>query len=325
MAIINGNDASNQLNGTNLADQIFGRGGADALEGLDGDDLLEGGAGADKLFGSGGLDLASYKSSPARVSVDLEQHNAFGGHAQGDQLLSIEGAIGSAYGDSFFANDERNVFRGEGGSDTFFDYGGDDLLFGGGGNDEFIAGAGADELRGGSGIDIAYYDDSEQSVLIDLAAGTGFGGIAEGDRLFSIENVAGSDLGDLLAGNGGTNVLTGDYGADNLVGRGGADKFDYNDTGDSYPQAGADFISDFSRVQGDKIDLSTIDARVHTTGNQAFTFIGQGQFTGEGQLRFYQQNSDTFIEANTDNSVTGAEMVIVLGPPVTLQGGDFVL
>ena len=29
MAIINGNDASDQLNGTNLADQIFGRGGDD--------------------------------------------------------------------------------------------------------------------------------------------------------------------------------------------------------------------------------------------------------------------------------------------------------
>ena len=38
MAIINGDNASNQLNGTNLADRIFGLGGNDILIGFDGDD-----------------------------------------------------------------------------------------------------------------------------------------------------------------------------------------------------------------------------------------------------------------------------------------------
>ena len=63
----------------------------------------------------------------------------------------------------------------------------------------------------------------------------------------------------------------------------------------------------------------------HATGNQAFKFIDQGQFTGEGQLRFFQQNGDTIIEANTDNSVPGADMVIVCDTLMTPKGLDFFL
>jgi len=60
-------------------------------------------------------------------------------------------------------------------------------------------------------------------------------------------------------------------------------------------------------------------------GDQAFQFIGQGQFTGAGQFRFYQQNGDTVIEANTTETHAGAEMRIVLDPLLTLQAGDFLL
>ena len=97
MAIINGNDASNQLNGTNLADQIFGRGGNDALEGLDGNDLLEGGAGIDDQYGGNGFDYASYRSSGAGVGVLLDLGYGLGGDAEGDGLYDIEGVIGSGY------------------------------------------------------------------------------------------------------------------------------------------------------------------------------------------------------------------------------------
>ena len=58
-------------------------------------------------------------------------------------------------------------------------------------------------------------------------------------------------------------------------------------------------------------------------GNQAFTFIGQGQFTGAGQLRFFQQNGDTVIQANLTHATPGPEFGIVLGSLVTLQCRDF--
>ncbi len=103
MAIItgtNGNDSgAKTLNGTSLADQIFGLGGNDILIGFGGDDILEGGAGADDLFGSPGFDTASYQRSPTGVEVSLRDFAAEYGHAEGDQLFSIEGLRGSAFAD----------------------------------------------------------------------------------------------------------------------------------------------------------------------------------------------------------------------------------
>ena len=61
------------------------------------------------------------------------------------------------------------------------------------------------------------------------------------------------------------------------------------------------------------------------SGDPAFLFVGQAQFTGAGQVRFFQQGGDTVVEANTDDSAPGAELRIVLDPLVNLQTTDFVL
>jgi Ca2+-binding RTX toxin-like protein len=47
-----------------------------------------------------------------------------------------------------------------------------------------------------------------------------------------------------------------------------------------------DVITDFNSAQGDKIDLTKFDANLLTAGFNGFTFIGAGDFTGAGQLRF---------------------------------------
>jgi hypothetical protein len=44
-----------------------------------------------------------------------------------------------------------------------------------------------------------------------------------------------------------------------------------------------DTIVDFQN--GDRIDLSAIDANSGAGGNQQFTFIGSGAFSGAGQVR----------------------------------------
>ena len=82
---------------------------------------------------------------------------------------------------------------------------------------------------------------------------------------------------------------------------------------------------DFTRAQGDKIDLADVDARVSVPGNQTFDFIGQAQFSAEGQVRSYQKGGDTFIEVNTDNGAPGADMVIVLDTAMVMRTGDFLL
>jgi Ca2+-binding RTX toxin-like protein len=342
MAIVTGTSGDdkepNELEGTDLADEIYGLAGDDTLIGFDGDDLLAGGTGADELFGSGGLDLASYRGSPAGVEFLLYGDGTgfvAGGDAMGDELFSVEGAIGSSFADRLYGDEQRNVFRGEGGADDLSGAGGNDRLEGGGGNNYLDGGAGNDELRGGDGIDTAdfYYFDkmfggemiAGPGVVADLVAGTASGGDPLGsDSLAGIENLRGTFYNDRLLGNAGANRLDGEVGADELVGRGGADRFVYEGRYDSTPAA-PDLIRDFSRSQGDRIDLRGVDANQQPEdGDQAFAFIGQRQFTGEGQVRFFQQDGDTFVQANTDGT-SGAEMTIRVDPLVSLQATDFLL
>jgi Ca2+-binding RTX toxin-like protein len=342
MAIITGTNGDDkypdgvELKGTSLADQIYGLAGHDELVGFAGDDLLEGGAGADVLWGTDGFDLASYRGSDQGVTVDLPFSYATGGHATGDQLHEIEGAIGSSFADRLYGNEQRNVFRGEGGADSLGGFGGNDRLEGSSGNDMLNGGAGNDELLGGDGNDTADFFYGEKivrgasiagtGVVADLAAGTATGGDLVGsDRLAGIENLHGSLYNDRLLGNAGANRLIGDEGADELVGRGGADRFVYVRTDDSTPAA-PDLIRDFSHSQGDRIDLRGVDANARPEDrDQAFQFVGQKQFTAVGQVRWFQQDGATFVQANTSEATAGPELTIRIDPLVSLQETDFLL
>jgi Ca2+-binding RTX toxin-like protein len=96
------------------------------------------------------------------------------------------------------------------------------------GHDVLKGFGGADRLDGGAGMDAAFYADSAEGVGVNLATGHGFGGSAEGDRLFNIESIYGSLFNDSLIGNNGINNLYGLDGADYVD---GGDGFDYLDGG----------------------------------------------------------------------------------------------
>ncbi|WP_376094530.1 beta strand repeat-containing protein [Roseomonas sp. CCTCC AB2023176] len=202
---LTGTDADNELVGRDGDDSISGGLGADTLRGDGGNDTLEGGAGADSLDGGDGNDIVSYAGATARVEAGLGG-GFTSGDADGDVLVSVEGLIGSAFGD-----------RLEGGS-------GAETLDGGAGDDVLFGSAGADTLIGGAGTDLAFYNQGGAvAITVDLAAGTGRGGIAEGDVLSGIENVITGGGDDRLTGNAADNFLNGEGGADTLVGGAGAD------------------------------------------------------------------------------------------------------
>jgi Ca2+-binding RTX toxin-like protein len=345
-----------ELKGTNLADQMYGLAGDDELVGFDGDDLLDGGPGADVLWGGYGLDLASYQASPVGVQVNLGIPSAGGGDAAGDTLHEIEGVVGSAFADDLYGNDGANVLRGGGGDDVVNGHWSDDALFGeagddrlggsagvdrldgGLGDDRLDGGEGDDLLEGGAGVDTASFQstllhnrpgvaaDLASGMATDLTSGTPAGAAPVGhDRLSGIENLEGTRYADRLAGDGGANALKGAQGADVLEGRGGADRFVYGQNNDSYqrydsPPGAPDRILDFSSKQGDRIDLSAIDA-----DGRAFQFIGQDAFTAAGQVRFFKAAGDTIVEVNTFDATAGAEMRIEIDPVVNFQATDFVL
>ncbi|MGL4963139.1 MAG: beta strand repeat-containing protein [Inquilinus sp.] len=307
------------LTGSNLGnDTLLGNAGANILSGWGGGDVLRGGAGADRLDGGAGTDAASYYTSAAGVTVDLAAGSGTGGDAQGDILIGIENLTGSN-----LAND---TLIGNAGANTLAGWGGSDVLRGG---------AGADALDGGAGTDTASYYTSGTGILVSLASGLGSGGEAQGDTLTGIENVSGSQGGDSLYGNTGANVLQGWNGNDILVGRAGqdtltggagADRFVYVATAESVVGANADRITDFSHAQGDRIELSGIDANTGVAGDQAFTFIGSGLFTGvAGQLRAVNSSPGVVTIAGDVNGDGASDFHIQLTGTLVLVAGDFVL
>ncbi|MDA1090850.1 MAG: FecR domain-containing protein, partial [Proteobacteria bacterium] len=120
-------------------------------------------------------------------------------------------------------NTTGQTIDGGAGDDVINARAGDDVVLGGAGNDVLIGGAGADVLDGGADFDIASYADALQGVMVDLAAGTGTGGDAEGDTLINIEGVIGSSFDDTLIGDAGDNLLIGGAGSDIIIGGEGTD------------------------------------------------------------------------------------------------------
>jgi Ca2+-binding RTX toxin-like protein len=98
------------------------------------------------------------------------------------------------------------------------------------------------------------------------------------------DSLSGSEVGDAMHGGTGNDFLTGRGGSDTLYGDSGADRFVFG----HHEDANGDHIIDFSRAEGDRIDLSEMDANTLTpdwVGGANDAFIVVDGFTGvAGQL-----------------------------------------
>ncbi|MGF6229500.1 Ca2+-binding RTX toxin-like protein [Inquilinus ginsengisoli] len=252
---------------------------------------------------------------------------------------------GRAGDDEVHAGGGQDALFGDEGSDVLVGAAGHDALDGGIGDDVLDGGAGADRFVGGAGEDTISYFGSSVAVTVNLAIRTASGGDAQGDSFGAdIENLDGGSGNDMLTGSavanelfggkgadklfgeGGDDVLFGGNGADTLGGGAGADRFVYAGVVQSAVGANADRITDFSHVQGDRIDLVAIDASTTVAGNQAFSFIGTGLYTGvAGQLRFAFTSPGVTTIAGDVNGDKVSDFHIVLTGSIVPQSGDFVL
>lgn len=93
---------------------------------------------------------------------------------------------------------------------------------------------------------------------------------------------------DILIGGNGPDRLTGGASQDRKTGNLGPDTFAFLKISDS-PKgiSRRDIITDFNKLQGDRIDLSSIDANSRKGGNQSFRFVGKRALSGiAGELRY---------------------------------------
>jgi Ca2+-binding RTX toxin-like protein len=120
---------------------------------------------------------------------------------------------------------------------------------------------------------------SETNGKLSVLSGAGNDTLAGGAKGDFFNGGAGDDQ---LFGLGGNDTLIGGAGVDQLRGGEGKDSFRFENVLESGVGA-SDSIADFQN--GDKIDLSAIDANSGSGGDQAFTFIGSAAFTAAGQVR----------------------------------------
>ncbi|TGD98899.1 calcium-binding protein, partial [Methylobacterium nonmethylotrophicum] len=212
---LQGDGGVNQLFGQAGDDLLFGLAGKDSLSGGDGNDSLWGGLDGDGLDGGAGFDFARYDDAASGVTAVLSNATLNTGEAAGDTYTSIEGLVGSGFGDNL---------QGDAGANQIYGLSGDDNLWGG---------EGADSLDGGAGFDLARYDYAASAVTAVLYNAAFNTGEAAGDSYANIEGLVGSAFGDNLQGDAGVNQLFGQAGDDQLFGLAGADSLSGGDGSDN--------------------------------------------------------------------------------------------
>jgi|GEM_PF-677591 len=149
-----------------------------------------------------------------------------------------------------------------------------------------------------------------------------------------LEGLAGKDVligkagNDTLNGGDDDDSLTGDAGFDVLIGGKGADVFIFTNIKDALvSRSGIDVITDFNSKEGDKIDLSKIDADATKSRDQAFSkpTVGEkfsGIFVNIGDLFFETSTEILYGNVNKDGA---ADFAIQLNGVTSLAAGDVVL
>ena len=303
---LRGSRFSDHLTGNRAANYIVSGDGDDTVAGGGGDDVLTVGFGRDIVDGGRGNDTVSYDqrafdpSSELGVWVSLRAGTShFLSHPRiVDTLRSIENVETASYNDHIEGDGHANHLDAGNGDDFIAGGGGNDTVDGGNDNDVLEGNAGSDYVDGGNGDDVVY------------ASG----------RIDTRESVHSHDV---LEGGNGNDILVAGRGYDEMRGDLDADTFRYRSIADASGRV--DHITDFDQLDGDRIDLSQIDANATTAANDAFVFRGTAaSFTHPGEITYHVRGDTTYISLNTDSDAR-PEAVIALDWAYHLTAHDFIL
>ncbi|WP_137154079.1 calcium-binding protein [Rhizobium sp. FKL33] len=323
----NGRDDVKQNSG-NLYDEIYTYGGNDSIHLKANNTYVEAGAGNDYVHSTieWGNDVYLGDGNDTYVGI------GFSGDS--DQYDRVWGGNGA---DTIRISTWASDYYGDAGNDTFSSIGFYNLISGGSGTDT------VDYSRQNDDPDLA-----GAGIKVDLSQEYATSGDGTEEVLYSIENVKGTNYKDTLIGDSGANSLWGQNGSDilkgldgndklyggsgdddlyggmgldRLTGNDGADFFIFQSTSESPNSSNRDVIVDFSRSQGDQIDLMDIDAIKSSSADNAFDYIGSAAFSGTaGELRY----SGGIIRGDV-NGDGRADFSIEVENTASLRSSDFIL
>ncbi|WP_285410148.1 calcium-binding protein, partial [Pseudomonas sp. FR229a] len=305
-----GNSQNNVITGNEGNNQLIGGAGLDTMIGGKGNDIYSidqaGELALVQELASEGTDslFIEYTATAQTGTVDLNLNN----------LKNVENVVVTGAGDFTLAgNDLGNSLTGSSGNDFINGGKGADTMTGGGGNDTYIVDNIGDVVSE-TGTSLSEIDSVYSYVDYTLGAN-----LEILNLVGSASKGTGNGLNNSIYGNDADNILDGGAGTDSLTGGAGADTFVFSSRTDMGLGASRDVITDFSSLQGDKIDLTKFDANLLQGGMDGFTFIGANDFTGAGQLRFV----DHVLSGNVSGNA-GADFEIQLVGVNSFSANDLV-
>jgi serralysin len=284
------------------------------LSGNAGNNTLDGGAGIDTLIGGAGDDV---------YIVDTRSDTVIEAAGEGRDVIrsSVSYTLSANVEDGVLLGTANINFGGNALSNTLTGNAGNNVLDGLGGTDTLIGGAGDDTYYiNGVGDTVIEAADEGHDLIRSNVSYTLSANVEDGVLLGNAGlSLTGNTLNNTLTGNAGNNILDGGAGVDTLIGGTGADIFKFSLVSDMGVGTNRDVINDFNALQGDKIDLTAFDANLTIAGFNGFTFIGAGDFSGAGQLRFV----DHVLSGNVSGNA-GADFEIQLVGVNTFSANDLV-
>ncbi len=322
ISVLRGDVGAEAISGTDVNDTIFGGAGADILNGgigddtingEDGDDTLIGGLGTNTINGGNDIDVVTYATATAAVTVSLAigiAQNTIG--AGTDTISNVENLTGSDFNDTLTGDTNNNTIDGGIGNDTIRGGLGVDVMLGGVGDDTLDGSDGdeVDTIDGGADTDTLTYSAAAGGVFVDLADTAAQDTQGAGvDTISNVENLTGSGFNDALDGDADNNTILGLDGDDEIEGHGGNDTLNGGNGTDvlTYESAGGGVTVDLSNAGAQ----STVSAGTDTLSN--FENLTGSLFgddlTGDGN-------------ANIISGLDGADTINGGGGADTILGGD---
>ena len=287
-------DFQDYLVGGQSIDEIYGLLGNDTLEGLGGNDFLYGGYGRDVLLGGDGND---------NLYGEQSNDSIMGGN--GNDI--IDGGLGI------------DTMRGGDGNDRYLIDNINDVIIDDKGIDivliplylSFVLPKGIEQLRMTGNEDSRGTGNELANTLIGN----------EGDNF--LDGAIGNDI---VNGGTGVDTLTGGKGTDTLSGGNGADIFKYQHVTESdIVNANAfDMIKDFNLSEGDKIDLSAMDAKSGGTANDMFSFYSTAPKTAGASSNGAVWFSNGFLFASNDTDIQ-AEFKVAMNGVSSINASNIIL
>lgn len=354
-AVTKGSGGADAIAGTEKSDGIFGDAGDDVIDGLENNDSLIGGEGNDLINGG----------SDSDVVVGNEGNDQLYGEAGGDRLSGLEGndsLYGNSGNDILSGSSGDDSLYGGTGSDRLSGGSGQDRLLGNSGDDLYVlddAGDGGDQVieLANQGIDtvqaaVSYTlpDHVEHLQLLGSIASSGTGNsldnnltgnaasnllvggegndILNGDDRYGLTEGSYVGSADTLQGGAGNDTLIGWFDSDTLTGGSGADRFIFAGTYSGYSPAtndGVDVITDFSRIQGDKVGLNENSFNFSAGPLPATAFrIGAAAISSGTQIIYNSATGDLFYDFDGLGGFAQIKIAVLSGAP-TLTSSDIVI